>query len=87
FSRGIENCALREVLLWAKRRGLSEVQGEFIASAKNGKYVAFFPENGFTTLPASTELAVFSHDLQSMAQPSSWIALDSPFLEADCVPL
>lgn len=86
FSRGIETCALREVLIWAQQKGAKKVFGEYIQSSKNGKYVDFFESNGFQAVEQNAaDPAVYCHTLQQVAAPLCWIDVNSLFLEAERV--
>lgn len=86
FSRGIETCALREILVWAREEGAKQVYGEYVLTTKNGKFENFFEFNGFEAIEKNaSEPAVYFHSLQEIAAPVGWIDVKSQFLEAEHV--
>jgi FkbH-like protein len=86
FSRGIETCALREVLAWARDEGAKKVFGEYIPSPKNGKFENFFLCNSFESVAQNSgEPAVYFHTLREVGAPVGWIDVKSRFMEAERV--
>ena len=86
FSRGIEACALREMLLWARAQGAQQVLGEFILSPKNGQFAHFFLSNGFAALEEGAEgRSVYRHGLLEIGSAVGWIDVNSHFLEVNSV--
>jgi len=52
LGRGVEDVFLMEALDFLKRKGVSSVIGEFVATAKNQQVESFYPKHGFTALNA-----------------------------------
>ncbi|WP_018014696.1 HAD-IIIC family phosphatase [Teredinibacter turnerae] len=86
FSRGIETSALREVLLLASEEGASKVYGEYIPSAKNGKFEHFFETHGFEAVDKnSNDTITYVHPLRDLPEAVSWIAIKSHTTETENV--
>ncbi|MGR9051690.1 MAG: HAD-IIIC family phosphatase [Gammaproteobacteria bacterium] len=86
FSRSIEHCALREILVRAREAGAASVYGEYLPTSKNAKFETFFESAGFVPFERRADgTAVFKHTLQDITAPIDWIEVDSNLLETQSV--
>jgi hypothetical protein len=82
FARGIEQSCLAAVLRYAKRRGASEVTGQYLRTAKNGKVADFYQRAGFAADPAEGPddgPRIFRHRLHEIAEAPGHVRLIEEF--------
>jgi FkbH-like protein len=77
FARGIEQAAIRTVLLHARDLGLARVTASFRATAKNGKVRDLLPREGFCVVSESEASRTFLHDLTDIADVPTHVRVHS----------
>jgi FkbH-like protein len=70
IGRTMETALLAHLVDWARARGLEELRGEFIPTAKNAPAADFFPRHGFA--PVAVEDGLATWRLRTTDVPFRW---------------